>query len=97
MPEIHVAATPNPNSLKFTTDAGPFVEQGLHSFASAAQAEAHPLGQALFGLDGVANVLLLPAFVTVTKAASGDWNVLLPQIQTVLEHHLGHSGTERGE
>jgi hypothetical protein len=91
MPEIHVAATPNPDSLKFTSDAGPFVEQGLYSFASAAQAEAHPLGQALFGLDGVANVLLLPAFVTVTKAASADWNGLLPRIQVVLADHLERS------
>ena len=88
MPTFKTHGTPNPNSLKITTDTGPFIAGGLESFSTAHEAQSHPLGRALFSVDGVENVLILPAFVTVTKAPDADWNALLPAVEEALAAHL---------
>lgn len=84
--EVH--PTPNPNSLKFSTLGRSFIESGLESFSSAVDAQGHPLGKELFGVKGVANVLILPAFITVTKRPEEDWNQMLPKVEGVLDRHL---------
>lgn len=89
MPSFHTEPTPNPNSLKITTDDGPFIDGGLVSVASAEEAAQHPLGERLFAIDGVANVLILPQFVTISKASDADWNAVLPDVERVLNDHLG--------
>lgn len=88
MPPFTTQPTPNPNSLKFSTSGRPFIERGMGAFSSAAEAEGDPLGSALFALPGVHNVLVLPAFVTVTKRPDTDWNALLPGVERVLTEHL---------
>ncbi len=88
MPTVTAAPTPNPNALKFAVEGTALIPSGLLSFRSAREAEAHPLGRALFALDGVADVLLLPQFATVTKRPAADWNLLLPAVERVLEAHL---------
>lgn len=80
--------TPNPNSLKFTTDGGPFLDQGMESFASIDEAQGHPLGKALFAHAGVINVFILPDFLTVTKDDSVDWDSLYPQVEATLRKHF---------
>ncbi|PSR02951.1 MAG: scaffolding protein [Bacteroidetes bacterium QS_8_68_28] len=88
MPDFNTESTPNPNSLKITTDAGPFIEEGLASFGSAEEAEGHPLGERLFSLAGVENLLVMPEFLTVTKGAGTEWDLLLPKVERVLEAHF---------
>lgn len=88
MPPFTVQPTPNPNSLKFTTSGRPFIEQGMGAFASAAEAEGDPLGDPLFAVPGVMNVLVLPPFVTVTKRPEADWNDVLPAVERILTAHL---------
>ncbi|HEX7070517.1 MAG TPA: NifU N-terminal domain-containing protein [Rhodothermales bacterium] len=88
MPRFNTDPTPNPNSLKFTTDAGLFIPSGMESFSSAAEAEAHPLGSRLFAIPGVANVFILPQFLTITKTPAANWNVLLPKVRAALEAHF---------
>jgi hypothetical protein len=84
--------TPNPNSLKITDDAGrPFIERGLLSFRSSAEAESHPLGSALFALGGVTDVLILPSFLTLTVEAGTDWDALWPEATRIIEQHLGQT------
>ena len=85
MGKIRTHPTPNPNSLKITRDGAPFIEAGLESFASAAEAAGHPLGEPLFAIDGVANVFILPDFLTITKAPSARWDDILPSAKAVLE------------
>jgi hypothetical protein len=34
-------------------------------------------------------VLILPQFATVTKHPDADWNALLPDVERVLNAHLG--------
>lgn len=88
MVQFQTHPTPNPNSLKFTTDSGPFIEQGMESFASKDEARDHPLGKALFQHDGVINVFILPDFLTVTKDNSVDWDVLFPKVEATLRSHF---------
>ena len=88
MPPYTIQPTPNPNSLKFTATGAPFLDGGMLACANEAEAGAHPLSAALFALDGVHNVLVLPAFATVTKTPDADWNALLPRIEAILTEHL---------
>ena len=84
--------TPNPNSLKVYRDAGGFLESGLESFASAAEAKGHELGERLFGVEGVVNVFILPHFLTVSKAPSIGWEDVWPRVEEVLEAYFDREG-----
>lgn len=84
MPRFDTEPTPNPNSLKITTDAGAFIEAGLESFASPEEARDHELGNRLFAVPGVANVFILPQFLTITKHPAVGWNEVMPKIEQTL-------------
>ena len=88
MPSLQAEPTPNPNSLKFTTDAGPFLDGGMAAYTSAAEAEEDPLARALFAISGVADVFVTPQFVTVSKAPGADWAAVKPDVEAVLSDHL---------
>ena len=88
MPTFDSHPTPNPDSLKITTDAGPFVADGMVSFGSAAEAEGHPLGERLFAIDGVANVFAMAGFLTVTKTRAADWDAVWPEVKAALTAHF---------
>jgi hypothetical protein len=91
MPTIRSETTPNPNSLKFTADAGSFLDGGMEAFASSSEAEGHPLGERLFSISGVEDVFITPEFVTVSKASAADWSRLAPKLESTLEAHLSES------
>ena len=86
---VSVRPTPNPDALMFRIDGAQAVPSGLLAFHSAAEAAAHPLGVALFALRGVASVLVVPAFVTVTKRPEADWNPLAADVERVLNEAVG--------
>lgn len=88
MAAISVQYTPNPNSLKFTADGATFTDGGMESYNSAAEARGNALAERLFALPGVANVFILPQFLTVTKHPAADWDDLQPKLETALEEHL---------
>ena len=75
-------STPNPNSLKFTWDRGPFVESGFISCTTPEEASLHPLALALLAIEGVSNVFIMPAFATITKIPSVARDSLLPQLES---------------
>ena len=82
--------TPNPDSLKFEVSGGTLSPPGgLLSARSADEAAGDPLAAALFELDGVASLLVVPAFVTVTKRPEASWDPLLPAAERVFADHLG--------
>lgn len=85
---ISIRPTPNPNSLMFSTSGPPFLAQGMLAFASAAEAAGNALGEALFALEGVINVFVVPDFVTVTKRPEADWEAILPAAERILADHL---------
>jgi len=80
--------TPNPNSVKITTDGESFLSGGMESFSSADQAAGHPLGRRLFEVPGIVNVFVLPQFLTVTKAPEADWDAVMSGVESALEAYF---------
>jgi hypothetical protein len=85
MARFKTQSTPNPNSLKITRDGHRFIQSGMESFSSVAEATGHPLGEALMALPGVANVFILPDFLTVTKTPDAKWKDVETAVMAVLE------------
>lgn len=88
MATLNSAPTPNPNSIKFTTEEGPFIDDGMLSIASEEDADDHPLGKPLIALSEVDNVFVLPGFLTITKQPAADWNLLIPKIEKIVSEYL---------
>lgn len=80
--------TPNPNSIKITTDHGPFIDEGMLSFNSPMEAADHPLGKELFRVSGLASVFVLPEFLTITKHPAAQWDEILPTVKSVLKEYF---------
>jgi Fe-S cluster biogenesis protein NfuA len=88
---IQTEATPNPQTLKFIPGRTVLAE-GTRDFRDLEAAEASPLAQRLFGVEGVTGVFFGTDFVTITKAEQTDWQHLKPAILgIVMEHYM--SGT----
>lgn len=86
---VRVRPTPNPDSLKFEIDGPPLAPPGgLLAVSRPSEAAGDPLAEALVALDGVATLLVVPAFVTVTKRADASWDALLPAVERVLAAHV---------
>ncbi|MGD8278300.1 MAG: NifU N-terminal domain-containing protein [Gemmatimonadota bacterium] len=82
---VRFQQTPNPNAGKFVAD-GPVVDgKSSKSFFNASQAASDPIASALFEVPGVASVFMVEDFVTVTKAPSADWALLVPAVIATLE------------
>lgn len=84
MNRLRIQTTPNPNSLKFTSTDRPFLAGGMESFNTPQEASGHPLGERLFALPGVANVFILPDFLTVTKHPATHWDELIPKVEEAI-------------
>lgn len=85
MPTATPQPSPNPNALRFQLDT---TLPGTLSFASAAEAEAHPFAKAVFAAEGVANVFGVNDFVTVNRAAGADWGPIIAAVQQAAAEHL---------
>ena len=82
--------TPNPDSLKFEVSGGTLAPPGgLLSARTPDEAAPDPLAAALFALDGVASLLVVPTFVTITKRPDASWDALLRAAERVFAEHLG--------
>lgn len=87
---IQTEDTPNPDSLKFLPGAAILGDGALgRDFPTpASAADASPLAEILFEIDGVQSVFLGPDFVTVTKGATVDWAHVKPAILGSIADHL---------
>ena len=84
---IQTEETPNPATLKFLP--GREVLNGRTAdFPDPAQAEASPLAQRLFQVEGVTRVFLGADFVTITKDDEREWYLLKPAILGVIMEHF---------
>ncbi|MEY3292285.1 MAG: Fe/S biosis protein nfuA, partial [Pseudomonadota bacterium] len=85
---IQTEPTPNPNALKFLP--GRDVASDPRDFVNREEAEASPLAEALFGLDGVAGVFFGYDYVSVTRSPSGpDWAVMkAPVLAAIMDHFV---------
>jgi Fe-S cluster biogenesis protein NfuA len=84
---IQTEDTPNPLTLKLIPGE-PVMGEGAREFGSAAEAQASPLAEALFDIDGVARVFFAPDYLTVTKAFGVDWKTIrAPILAAVMDHY----------
>ncbi|ARA92625.1 hypothetical protein AWN76_005220 [Rhodothermaceae bacterium RA] len=91
MPTFRTHLTPNPNSIKITTDAGPFIDSGMLSFNTPTEAEGHDLAEQLFRTPGLAGVFIMPDFLTVTKQPAATWDDVLPTVKSILADYFGRA------
>jgi len=84
---IQTEQTPNPEVLKFLPGRE-VMGEGSREFRDAGEAQASPLAEELFAINGVARVFFGPDFVTVTKAGPAiDWGHLkAPILAAVMDH-----------
>jgi Fe-S cluster biogenesis protein NfuA len=85
--DIALEFTPNPNTLKYVLNRT-LLEKGAANFPNAGAAERSPLAKRLFGVLGVAGVMVGKNFVTVTKGNDGDWEGLNRGVNDILRDHL---------
>lgn len=83
MKVVEVQVTPNPNARKFVMSGK--VSEGSESFFNAEAARGHTLAEKLFGIKGVASVLILGDFVTVNKTPDSKWPEVVGAVKKVLE------------
>ena len=80
---IQTEDTPNPNSMKF--NPGEQVNPGEPLYcASVRESTRSPLAVTLFTIPEVESVFLGSDFITVTKKNDADWNLLKPEILTII-------------
>lgn len=84
---IHLEFTPNPQTLKFVVNRT-LLEKGAANFTSKEKAEKAPLALKLFEIPGVEAVMIGTTFVTITKAITGDWDILADRVPQTLEEYL---------
>ena len=84
---IQTESTPNPATLKFLPGQT-VLETGTADFPSPDAADASPLAQRLFGVEGVTGVFFGTDFVTVTKADGPDWDHLKPALLGAIMEHF---------
>lgn len=84
---IQTENTPNPATIKFLP-GDTVLEHGTLEFGRVEDADASPLAQRLFRLEGVKGIFLGKDFVSVTKAADTDWVMLKPMILGAMMEHL---------
>ena len=104
---IQTEATPNPATLKFLPGRMVMGEGTLELRDAASAADASPLAEKLFAIEGVEGVFFGSDFVTVTKGPA-EWAHLRPAILgAIMEHFMSGapllksgaaiSGEEKGE
>jgi Fe-S cluster biogenesis protein NfuA len=84
---IQTEQTPNPATLKFLPGRA-VMESGTADFPSPDAARRSPLAERLFGIEGVTGVFLGSDFVTITKDADKDWQLVKPSVLGVIMEHF---------
>ncbi len=84
---IQTESTPNPATLKFLPGQA-VMTTGTADFLSLDAAEASPLAQRVFGVEGVGAVFLGPDFLTVTKDEAAEWDHIKPGILGAIMSHF---------
>ena len=85
---VSLEFTPNPNTLKYSVNRQ-LLDKGAANFVAKADADARsPLASKLFGISGIAGVMIGKDFVTVTKSDEGDWDSVHKTASATIESHL---------
>jgi Fe-S cluster biogenesis protein NfuA len=85
---IQTEDTPNPQVLKFLPGRD-VLGEGTREFRGPDEAEASPLAQAIFALEGVRRVFFGPDFITVTRDADAPtWPQMKPPVLAAIMEHF---------
>lgn len=76
-----IEQTPNPRARKLIVEPAP---GSIRSYFKAQDAQGDPMGEALFGVPGVTNVLIHTGFVSVCIDADSDWKSVIAQLRVTL-------------
>lgn len=74
--------TPNPNALKCVV--GRVISERPRSYFRADQAAGDPLGEALFAIPGVTNLLIQDTWLTVSKSPGAAWGPIRAAVERTL-------------
>ncbi|GGH11873.1 NifU N-terminal domain-containing protein [Paenibacillus segetis] len=86
--QINVQVTPNPNAIKISTNQTIF-EGPRSTSLKVGDATDHPLAKALLAVEGVDNIFGIKDFVTISKKADMQWDVILPQVEQIFSEVYG--------
>jgi Fe-S cluster biogenesis protein NfuA len=86
--EIRLEFTPNPNALKYVLDEHVLLERGSANFNDVAAANASPLAKRIMAVTGIASCMIGRNFVSVTKTADGDWEVVDQKTRDAIKAHV---------
>jgi hypothetical protein len=78
--EINIQETPNPNSIKVSTNQTIFEGPRSTSLKSGDETD-HPLAKALLSIEGIDNIFGIKDFVTISKQANVSWDAILPKVE----------------
>ena len=84
---VRVEATPNPNSLKFSTNRTLW-EGRAQTFSSPEQAVMSPLARDLLAVPGVKSVFFLRDFLSVSREAGAPWEPIAERVEAILRQHF---------
>ncbi|CAH58499.1 NifU family protein [Ehrlichia ruminantium] len=84
---IQIEDTPNPNTLKFMPGI-PVNNGKIGEFTDSITAESSPFAKALFEIEHIVSVFFGGDFISVTKSSDIEWDVLKPEILTVIMDFL---------
>jgi Fe-S cluster biogenesis protein NfuA len=86
---VYTEMTPNPNSMKFVADRMLIGGGDVAEFQdSVAAREGSPLALALFEFPFVKTVFIMGNFVTVSKDASMDWDLVKNELREFIQRYL---------
>jgi hypothetical protein len=71
--------------MKFTLDVK---LPGTINFGNADAAAGHPFAKAVFDGGGVVSLFGVNDFVTITREAGADWEVIVANVQSAAAEHL---------
>jgi hypothetical protein len=85
--QIDIEGTPNPNSAKFVLNRT-VVDETRSYFNIGMVMEGDKVADVakqLFAIPGVRTLMFLNDFITVSKEANADWNMIAEKTQEILE------------
>ena len=88
---IQTQETPNPSTLKFEPGTA-VMKKGTAAFASSTDCKDSPLAEKLFQSQYVKGVFFGSDFITVTKSDDINWEVLKPEILSIIMDHFVSGG-----
>ena len=84
---IQTQPTPNPSSLKFVPGKPVTGDGSTMDFSNIRYTTVSPLARQLFQVDGVTRVFFANDFISVTKIEDLEWQLVKPEILSVITEH----------